>query len=292
MKKLVTSIALIAAMAGFGASSALAQEEHDVAAAAEHAAAAGHYPIFKPKNVDWTFAGPFGKYDKGQLQRGLKVYKEVCSACHSMSLVSFRTLEDLGYSEEQIKTFAGEYEVQDGPNADGEMFARKAVASDHFPSPFPNKEAAAAANNGAAPPDMSLLAKARGVERGFPTFIFDIFTQYQEGGPDYIYSLLTGYQDAPEGVTVAEGTYFNPYFAGAAALSMAPPIADDQVTYDDGTPQTLDQYAKDVSAFLMWAAEPHLEERKHTGFMVMVFLAIFTALVYLTKKSVYANKEH
>lgn len=292
MKKLVTSIALIAAMAGFGASSALAQEEHDVAAAAEHAAAAGHYPIFKPKNVDWTFAGPFGKYDKGQLQRGLKVYKEVCSACHSMSLVSFRTLEDLGYSEEQVKAFAGEYEVQDGPNADGEMYTRKAVPSDHFPSPFANKEAAAAANNGAAPPDMSLLAKARGVERGFPTFIFDIFTQYQEGGPDYIYSLLTGYQEAPEGVTVGEGTYFNPYFAGAAALSMAPPIADDQVTYDDGSPQTLDQYAKDVSAFLMWAAEPHLEERKHTGFMVMVFLAIFTALVYLTKKSVYANKEH
>ncbi len=292
MKKLVTSIALIAAIAGFGASSALAQEEHDMAAAVEHAAAIGHYPIIKPKNVDWTFAGPFGKYDKGQLQRGLKVYKEVCSACHSMSLVSFRTLEDLGYSEEQIKAFAGEYEVQDGPNADGEMFTRKAVPSDHFPSPFPNKEAAAAANNGAAPPDMSLLAKARGVERGFPTFIFDIFTQYQEGGPDYIYSLLTGYQDAPEGVTVAEGTYFNPYFAGAASLAMAPPISDDQVTYDDGAPQTLDQYSKDVSAFLMWAAEPHLEERKHTGFMVMVFLAIFTALVYLTKKSVYANKEH
>ena len=292
MKKLVTSIALIAAMAGFGASSAVAQEATDVAAAAEHAAAAGHYPIFKPKNVDWTFAGPFGKYDKGQLQRGLKVYKEVCSACHSMNLVSFRTLEDLGYSEEQVKAFAAEYEVQDGPNADGEMFTRKAVPSDHFPSPFPNKEAAAAANNGAAPPDMSLLAKARGIERGFPTFIFDIFTQYQEGGPDYIYSLLTGYQDAPEGVTVADGTYFNPHFAGAAALAMAPPISDDQVTYDDGTPQTLDQYAKDVSAFLMWAAEPHLEERKHTGFMVMVFLAIFTALVYLTKKSVYANKEH
>ncbi|MDI6836073.1 cytochrome c1 [Ciceribacter thiooxidans] len=292
MKKLVTSIALIAAMAGFGASSAVAQEATDVAAAAEHAAAAGHYPIFKPKNVDWTFAGPFGKYDKGQLQRGLKIYKEVCSACHSMNLVSFRTLEDLGYSEEQVKAFAAEYEVQDGPNADGEMFTRKAVPSDHFPSPFPNKEAAAAANNGAAPPDMSLLAKARGIERGFPTFIFDIFTQYQEGGPDYIYSLLTGYQDAPEGVTVADGTYFNPHFAGAAALAMAPPISDDQVTYDDGTPQTLDQYAKDVSAFLMWAAEPHLEERKHTGFMVMVFLAIFTALVYLTKKSVYANKEH
>lgn len=292
MKKLVTSIALIAAMAGFGAGSAAAEEGHDLAAAVEHAAAANHYPIIKPHNLGWSFAGPFGKYDKAQLQRGLKVYKEVCSACHSMNLVPFRTLEDLGYSEEQVKAFAGEYEVQDGPNADGEMFTRKAVPSDYFPSPFPNTEAAAAANGGAAPPDMSLLAKARGVERGFPTFVFDIFTQYQEGGPDYIYSLLTGYQEPPEGVTIAEGTYFNPYFSGAAALAMAPPIADDQVTYDDGTPQTLDQYSKDVSAFLMWAAEPHLEERKRTGFMVMVFLAIFTALVYLTKKSVYASKEH
>lgn len=292
MKKLVTSIALIAAMAGFVSSASAAEEGHDLAAAVEHAAAASHYPIIKPHNLGWSFAGPFGKYDKAQLQRGLKIYKEVCSACHSMKLVPFRTLEDLGYSEEQVKAFAAEYEVQDGPNGDGEMFTRKAVPSDYFPSPFPNDEAAAAANGGAAPPDMSLLAKARGVERGFPTFVFDIFTQYQEGGPDYIYSLLTGYQEAPEGVAVAEGTYFNPYFAGAAALAMAPPLADDQVTYDDGTPQTLDQYAKDISAFLMWAAEPHLEERKRTGFMVMVFLAIFTALVYLTKKSVYANKEH
>mgnify|MGYP001047811664 FL=1 len=139
---------------------------------------------------------------------------------------------------------------------------------------------------------MSLLAKARGVTRGFPQFVFDIFTQYQEGGPDYIYSLLTGYQDAPAGHEVAEGTHYNPYFASAAALAMAPPISDGQVTYDDGAPQTLDQYAKDVSAFLMWAAEPHLEERKRTGFMVMVFLVIFTGLIYLTKKSVYASKEH
>jgi Cytochrome c1 len=291
MKKLVASIALIAAVAGFGAVSAIAQDDHSLAEATEHAAAAGHYPILKPKQVDWSFAGPFGHYDKGQLQRGLKVYKEVCSACHSMNLVAFRTLGDLGYSEEQVKAFAAEYEVQDGPNGDGEMFTRTAVPSDHFPSPFPNAEAAAAANNGAAPPDMSLLAKARGVTRGFPTFIFDIFTQYQEGGPDYIYSLLTGYQEPPEGITVPEGTYFNPYFVGSASLAMAPPISDGQVTYDDGAPETLDQYAQDVSAFLMWAAEPHLEERKRTGFMVMVFLAIFTALVYLTKKSVYANKE-
>ncbi|MDQ0454493.1 cytochrome c1 [Rhizobium paknamense] len=284
MKKLATSILSLAFATGLGLSAAIAQEHAE--------GETPHYPIHKPKNVDWSFAGPFGKYDKAQLQRGLKVYKEVCSACHSMKLVSFRTLEGLGYSEEQVKAFASEYEVQDGPNGSGEMFTRKAVPSDHFPSPFPNQEAAAAANNGAAPPDMSLLAKARGIERGFPTFIFDIFTQYQEGGPDYIYSLITGYQQPPAGVTVPEGTHYNPYFANAASLAMAQPITDGQVTYDDGSPQTLDQYAKDVSAFLMWAAEPHLEERKRTGFMVMVFLLIFSALLYLTKKSVYANKGH
>jgi ubiquinol-cytochrome c reductase cytochrome c1 subunit len=291
MKKLVASILSLALVAGLGMTLATAQDEHAAGAEAEHATP--HYPLKKPKEQEWSFAGPFGKYDKGQLQRGLKVYTEVCSACHSMSLVSFRTLEDLGYSEAQVKTFAANYEVQDGPNADGEMFTRTAVASDYFPSPYPNNEAAAASNNGAAPPDFSLIAKARGITRGFPQFVFDIFTQYQTGGPDYIYSLLTGYdEEKPEHIEVAEGTHYNPYFANASALAMAKPIADDQVTYDDGAPQTVDQYAHDVSAFLMWAAEPHLEERKRTGFMVMVFLVIFTGLIYLTKKSVYASKEH
>ena len=291
MKKLVASILSLALVAGLGMTLATAQDEHAAGAEAEHATP--HYPLKKPKEQEWSFAGPFGKYDKGQLQRGLKVYTEVCSACHSMSLVSFRTLEDLGYSEAQVKTFAANYEVQDGPNADGEMFTRTAVASDYFPSPYPNHEAAAASNNGAAPPDFSLIAKARGITRGFPQFVFDIFTQYQTGGPDYIYSLLTGYdEEKPEHIEVAEGTHYNPYFANASALAMAKPIADDQVTYDDGAPQTVDQYAHDVSAFLMWAAEPHLEVRKRTGFMVMVFLVIFTGLIYLTKKSVYASKEH
>ncbi len=286
MNKLVKSLLSLALLTGLATG---------VQAAEEGAHAEGgtpHYPIHKPHNLDWSFAGPFGHYDKGQLQRGLKVYAEVCSACHSMNLVSFRTLEGLGYSEAQVKAFAATHEVQDGPNDDGEMFTRKAVPSDHFPSPFPNAQAAAAANGGAAPPDFSLIAKARGVTRGFPQFVFDIFTQYQEGGPDYIYSLLTGYQEPPAGVEVAPGTHYNPYFAAAASLAMAPPLSDGQVTYDDGAPQTLDQYAKDVSAFLMFAAEPHLEDRKRTGFMVMVFLAIFTILIYLTKKSVYATKEH
>ncbi|MBD9647192.1 cytochrome c1 [Ensifer sp. ENS09] len=289
MKKLVTGILSLAVVAGLGLGAAVAEEAKS---GEEHGGGTPHYPIHKPEQQDWSFAGPFGHYDKGQLQRGLKVYTEVCSACHSMNLVAFRTLEGLGYSDAQVKAFAANYEVQDGPNADGEMYTRKAVASDHFPSPYANKEAAAASNNGAAPPDFSLIAKARGIERGFPQFIFDMFWPYQEGGPDYIHALLTGYQDPPQGVEVAEGTHYNPYFANAAALAMAQPISADQVTYDDGTPQTVDQYAKDVSAFLMWAAEPHLEERKRTGFMVMVFLLIFTGLVYLTKKSVYANKEH
>jgi ubiquinol-cytochrome c reductase cytochrome c1 subunit len=293
MKKLVAGILSLALVAGLGVSLATAEEAAPAAGGAEAEHATPHYPMLKPKQQDWTFAGPFGKYDKGQLQRGLKVYTEVCSACHSMSLVSFRTLEGLGYSEAQVKAFAANYEVQDGPNSDGEMFTRKAVASDYFPSPYANNEAAAASNNGAAPPDFSLIAKARGITRGFPQFVFDIFTQYQEGGPDYIYSLLTGYdEEKPAHLEVAEGTHFNPYFANAAALAMAKPISDDQVTYDDGSPQTVDQYARDVSSFLMWAAEPHLEERKRTGFMVMVFLLIFTGLIYLTKKSVYANKEH
>ncbi len=285
MKKLVTSLLGLVFATGLGLSAAIAQEHAE--------GETPHYPLHKPREQKWSFAGPFGTYDKGQLQRGLKVYKEVCSACHSMNLVAFRTLTDLGYTEAQVKAFAAQYEVQDGPNASGEMYTRKAVPSDHFPSPFPNHEAAAAANNGAAPPDMSLLAKARGIERGFPQFLFDIvWGQYQEGGPDYIYSLITGYQNPPAGVEVAQGTHYNPYFANAAALAMAPPLSDGQVTYDDGSPEKVDQYAKDVAAFLMWTAEPHLEERKRTGFMVLVFLVIFTGLIYLTKRSVYSSKEH
>ncbi|MCJ8519363.1 ubiquinol-cytochrome c reductase cytochrome c1 subunit [Pseudorhizobium tarimense] len=293
MKKLVASILSLAFVAGLGVgAAALAQDEHAAEGEAHAEGATPHYPLKHPTELDWSFAGPFGHYDKGQLQRGLKIYTEVCSACHSMTLVSFRSLEELGYSEEQVKAFAANYQVTDGPNDAGDMYERTAVPSDHFPAPFANAQAAAASNNGAAPPDFSLIAKARGVTRGFPQFVFDIFTQYQEGGPDYIYSLLTGYEEPPEGLEVPEGTYYNPHFIAAAALAMAPPLSDGQVTYDDGAPETLDQYAKDISAFLMWAAEPHLEERKRTGFMVMVFLVIFTGLIYLTKKSVYSNKEH
>lgn len=259
-----------------------------IAASSTIAHAASGYPLKKPRHVEWSFAGPFGKWDIGQLQRGFKVYKEVCAACHSLSLVSFRNLETLGYSEGQIKTIAAEYEVQDGPNEDGEMFTRPGKPSDHFPLVYPNKEAAAAANNGAVPPDFSLLAKARAPERGFPAFVFDVFTLYAENGPDYIYSLLTGYEEPPAGEEIAEGTHYNPYFISADALAMAAPLSDDVVTYDDGTPGTVDQYSKDVAAFMMWAAEPHLVERKSLGFKVMIFLLAFAALLYMVKKQVWS----
>ncbi len=262
------------------------------AQAAEEEGGTPHYPLIKPAELDWSFAGPFGTYDKGQLQRGLKVYRESCAACHGLERVAFRTLEDLGYSEAQVSAIAAEYEVEDGPDAAGDMFMRPAIPSDHFPAPFANAEAAAASNNGAAPPDLSLMAKARAVTRGFPTFVFDIFTQYAEGGPDYVHALLTGYEDAPEGVELQPGTYYNPHFIASSALSMPPPLADGQVTYDDGAPETLDQYSRDVTAFLMWAAEPHMEERKRMGFNVMIFLVLFGGLVYLTKRKVWSNVDH
>lgn len=252
-----------------------------------------HFPIKHPTQENWSFAGPFGTYDKAQLQRGLKIYKEVCSACHSMKLVPFRTLSDLGYDADQIKAFAAEYEVQDGPNAEGEMFTRPARAGDYFPSPFANSEAAAAANNNAVPPDFSLIAKARGVERGFPTFVFDVFTQYAEAGPDYIHALLTSYDETPPaGMVIPEGTHYNPAFIAGKSLAMAKPLSDGQVTYDDGSPETLEQYSRDISAFLMWAAEPHMEARKKTGFRVMVFLLLFAGLVYAAKRRVFAGVKH
>ncbi|MDY8109624.1 cytochrome c1 [Fulvimarina sp. 2208YS6-2-32] len=262
-------------------------------AAEEGHAATPHYPIKRPSELDWSFAGPFGSWDLAQLQRGYKVYREVCSACHSMNLVAFRNLEALGFSSEQIDTHAAEFTVQDGPNDQGEMFERPATASDYMPAPYPNPAAAAVANNGAVPPDLSLIAKARAVERGFPTFVFDIFTQYAESGPDYIHALLTGYEEeVPEGTEVMDGTYYNPYFISSAALAMAQPLYEDSVEYTDGSPQTVEQYSRDVSAFLMWAAEPHLTERKATGFVTMIFLIVFAVLMFLVKRRVWAGTPH
>ncbi len=241
-----------------------------------------HFPINKPKEQNWSFAGPFGQYDKGQLQRGLKIYTEVCAACHSLSLMSYRNLEDLGYSKAQIKNYAAEFETKEG---------KVAGANDRFVGPYANDAEAAESNGGVLPPDLSLIAKARAPERGFPTFIFDIFTMYQENGADYLYSLLTGYKDAPDGHDVGDLNY-NPYFISGSELAMAPPLDDESVEYDDGTPNTLDQHAKDIAAFLSWTADPNLDHRKKRGFIVILFLLIFSGLLYFTKKKVWSNLEH
>ncbi|WP_153768046.1 cytochrome c1 [Labrenzia sp. CE80] len=262
-------------------------------AVAAPALAAGDGPHIERQQ--WSFAGPFGTFERGQLQRGFKVYQEVCAACHGLRQVAFRNLAEEGgpsFSEEQAKVIAAEYTVVDGPNDEGDMYDRPAILADKFPSPFPNEQAARASNGGAYPPDFSLLAKARAAHRGFPWFVFDAFTQYQEQGPDYIYALLTGYEEDPEGVEVPVGQYYNHNFLAGHFIGMAPPLSDELVEYTDDTPMTTEQYARDVSAFMMWAAEPHLEARKKMGFRVMIFLIVFAGLLYFTKKHLWRNVEH
>jgi len=281
MKFVVSKIAGIAIAFGLALSG--------TAFAAKDNAPTPHYPLIKPKQVEWSFAGPFGTWDIGQLQRGLQVYSEVCAACHSLNLVAYRSLADLGYSEDQIKAYAAEYEITDGPDDEGEMFERPAKPADRFVGPYPNVQAGKAANNGAPPPDFSLLAKSRIPKRGFPYYVFDVFTMYVENGPDYLYSLLTGYVDAPAGYKVPENAHYNPYFISGSALAMASPLSDELIDYTDGSPQTVDQYARDVAAFMMWAAEPDLINRKALGFKVMIFLLLFSGLLYLTKKRVWSS---
>jgi ubiquinol-cytochrome c reductase cytochrome b/c1 subunit len=244
-----------------------------------------------PPKLRWSFAGPFGLYDQAQLQRGFKVYHEVCQNCHGINLLAFRNFADPGgpgYSKAQAEAIAAQYQVTDGPNDQGEMFQRAGRLADYIPPPFPNEQAARARYN-AVPPDFSTIAKARGIERGFPWFIFDMFTQYQEGGVDYITAYVSGYEDnPPAGFALPAGAYYNKYFPGHAT-SMPKPLVDGQVDYTDGTRPTIDQYAKDVSAFLMWVAEPHMEARKRLGFQAMIFMLVLAGLLYFTKKKVWAE---
>ncbi len=240
-----------------------------------------------PPRQSWSFSGFFGAYDRAQLQRGFEVYKEVCSTCHRLS-IPFRMLADPdgpGYSLAQVKAMAASYQiVNDEPNDKGEIFKRPGTPADIFPPPeaFPNDQAAAA-NFGKAPPDMALLAKALKYERGFPWFIFDAlpFDQYQEMGADYIYAIVTGY-------TKPNDPQWNLYFPGHR-IAMPQPITDGAVTYKDGTPSTLTNYARDVAAFLSWAAEPTLVERKKIGFRVMIFLFVLSTLLYFTKKRIWSD---
>ena len=238
------------------------------ASASGSAGAAGSAP--KPPAQSWSFNGMFGTFDRAAAQRGLQVYREVCAACHSLELVHFRQLAGIGYKEDQIKAIAAEVEVTDGPNDEGDMFERKGLPADKFPSPFPNAKAAAASNNGKAPPDLSLMTKAR------------------FNGPDYLYALLTGYTDAPSGVEVPEGGNYNTYFPGHV-IAMAAPLSDDAVEYQDGTKATVAQMSRDVTVFLSWAAEPELEERKAMGIKVLLFLIFFTGLLFAVKRKVWED---
>jgi ubiquinol-cytochrome c reductase cytochrome b/c1 subunit len=243
-----------------------------------------------PPRLKWSFAGPFGKFDQGQLQRGFKIFKEVCAGCHSMDRVGIGALVDpagLGFSAEQVKALAAQYSVRD-LDENGEPIGRPARPADHFPPPFPNELAARAANGGVAPPDMSTLAKARGHSSGLPWSLFEVFSQYQEQGPDYIAALLTGYVEPPASFKSRPGSYYNEFFPGHA-IAMPPPLSDGQVNFDDDAPRTLNQYSRDISAFLMWAAEPHLVARKRIGFQAMAFLLLLSGLLFVSKKKVWAS---
>ena len=257
--------------------------------AAFGAAKAEDHPT--PARQSWSFSGPFGTFDRAQIQRGFHVYRDVCSACHGMKYIAFRNLAQPGgpgYSEAQAKQVASEYRISDGPNDKGEMFDRPGRLSDYFPSPDANEQAARARFNGALPPDLSVIAKARGIEAGFPWFVFDAIRQYQEGGPDYIFAYLTGYENPPADVKLTDGQFWNTYFPGHRT-AMRPPLQNGQVEYTDGTPATVEQYSRDVAAFLMWTAEPHLEARKRIGLQAMIFLIVFAGLAYFTKKKVWAD---
>ncbi len=245
-----------------------------------------------PPQMSWSFSGPFGKFDRDQLQRGLKIYRESCQTCHGMKYLAFRSLSEPGgpeLSEKEMTAIAAEYTIKGGLDDKGEPMERPGKPADHFPSPFPNDLAAAYANGGKAPPDLSLITRARTYERGFPYFITDMFTQYSENGQDYIHALLTGYETPPDDFT---GTAYNKYFLGNA-IAMPQPIFDDQFDYPKGAdgnpvaPQTVDQYAKDVTAFLSWAADPHLEARKRLGFYVIMYLILLTGLLYLVKNKLW-----
>ena len=228
-----------------------------------------------PIKIDWSFKGYTGKFDRASLQRGFQVYKEVCSSCHSMQYLSYRNLGEPGgpeFTEAEVKAIAASVEVTDGPDSQGEMFTRPGRPSDKFVNPYPNVQASAAANGGAYPPDMSVLVKAR------------------KGGANYIYSVLMGYDEPPAGMELDDGVYYNKYMYGNK-IKMSSPLDDDIVEYADGTKATVDQMAKDVTTFLQWTAEPHLETRHKLGFRVIIYLSVLTVLVYFSMKKIWSRIE-
>ncbi|MCB1537415.1 MAG: cytochrome c1 [Rhodospirillales bacterium] len=253
-------------------SSAEAQQkiaEADAAAPAPQPEMHSHdVPV--PPQMNWSWMGAFGTFDRASLQRGFQVYRQVCSACHSMNLVYYRNLSALGYNEDEIKAIAADASVPDGPNDEGEMYERPGRPSDHFKAPFANDQAARAANGGALPPDLSLIIRARA------------------NGPDYVHGILTGYTEAPAGFALNPGMNYNEYFPGHQ-IAMPQPLSDGAVTYDDGTIASMDQEARDVVTFLAWASEPRMELRKQTGIKAILFLIVLAGLMYATKRRVWKD---
>ena len=223
--------------------------------------------------VNWSFKSFTGKFDRSSLQRGYQVYKEVCASCHSMRLLSYRNLGEAGgpeFTVNEVKNIAASFEVTDGPDDQGEMFTRAGRPSDKFVSPYPNIQAATAANGGAYPPDMSVLVKSR------------------KGGANYIYSVLMGYEEPPKDFKLDDGVYYNEYMDGNK-IKMSNPLSEDIIEYSDGTKASIDQMAKDVTTFLTWAGEPHLEARHKLGFKVIIFLIILSVLVYFSMKRIWSR---
>ena len=254
MRKLVTKLALgLGLLAGSVATAASAAE-----------------PAAQLRTMSWPQSGVFGAFDRAALQRGFQVYQNVCQGCHGIKYLAFRNLEALGYGEAEVRAIAAQYTVMDGPNEMGEMYERPARASDRQPSPYANEMEARASNGGALPPDLSLIVKSRA------------------GHEDYLYSLLTGYVDPPAGMTVPDGMYYNLYYPGHL-IAMPPPLFPDSVTYEDGTPATIEQMAYDLTQFLAWIGEPTLEERKRTGLKVMLFLIVMTGLFLAYKRRIWAD---
>ena len=225
-----------------------------------------------PRQVIWPFDGMTGTFDRPAAQRGFQVYKEVCSGCHSLQLLSYRNLEGIGFSEVEVKEIASGATVKDGPNEAGDMFDRPGRPSDKFVPPFANSNAARASNGGSAPPDLSLIVKAR------------------PDGANYIYSLLTGYENTPADFHLSAGMSYNPYFPNQQ-VAMPKPLSDDQITYQDGTVASMDQMSRDIVVFLQWAAEPEMEQRKKIGLKVLIYLGVFTVLFYLAKKRIWSRLE-
>lgn len=224
--------------------------------------------VIPPKKMDWPHEGIFGKVDEISAQRGLQVYREVCAGCHGMKRIAFRNLESIGFSEAEVKALAAEYTIVDGPNDDGEMYERPGIPADRFPSPYPNEQAARSVNNGAYPPDLSLIVKAR------------------LDGSNYLYSLLTGYKEAPEYMEMGSGMYYNMYFPGHQ-IAMAAPLSEGIISYQDETEATVEQMAWDLTNFMQWTAEPEMETRKRMGLKVMLYLFAFTIFMYIAMKRVW-----